>query len=73
MKPSAIAGLFLIGLGIVGLVLGRFSSTTEETVTDVGPATASVNEKHLVDIPDITGIGPILAGALLVYLGRKTV
>jgi hypothetical protein len=72
MKPLAIAGLVLIGLGIVGLVLGRFSYTTEKTVIDVGPITASVDEKHRVDVPDIAGIGAILAGALLVYFGRKT-
>jgi hypothetical protein len=38
MKPLAIAGLVLIGLGIVGLVLGRFSSTAEKTVIGVGSA-----------------------------------
>ena len=72
MKPLAMAGLVLIGLGVAGLVLGRFSYTTETTVIDVGPITASVDEKHSVDIPDIAGIGAILAGALLVYFGRKT-
>jgi hypothetical protein len=72
MKPLAIAGLVLIGLGIVGLVLGRFSSTAEKTVIGVGSPTASVNEKYHGDVPDITGIGPILAGALPVYLGRRT-
>jgi hypothetical protein len=72
MKPLAIAGLVLIGLGIAGLVLGRFSYTTEKTVIDVGPITASVDEKHHVDVPDIAGVGAILAGALLAYFGRKT-
>ena len=72
MKPLAIAGLVLIGLGIAGLALGRFSYTTEKTVVDVGPITASVDEKHSVDVPDIAGIGAVLAGALLIYMGRKT-
>lgn len=71
MKPLAIAGLLLIGLGIAGLVLGRFSYTTEKKVIDVGPITASVDEKHSVDVPDIAGIGAVLAGAVLIYLGRK--
>jgi hypothetical protein len=71
MKPLAIAGVVLIGLGIAGLVLGRFSYTTEKTVIDVGPITASVAEDHHVDVPDIAGIGAILAGTLLAYLGRK--
>ena len=72
MKPLAIAGLVLIGLGIAGLALERFSYTTEKTVVDVGPITASVDEKHSVDVPDIAGIGAMLAGAVLIYLGRKT-
>ena len=72
MKPLAMAGLVLIGLGIAALVVGRFSYTTEETVIDMGPITASVDEKHSVDIPDIAGISAIVAGALLIFLGRKS-
>ncbi len=71
MKPFVITGLVLIGLGIAGLVLGQFSYTSEETVIDVGPITASVDETHSVDVPQLAGIGAILAGALLIYLGRK--
>jgi hypothetical protein len=72
MKPLAMAGLVLIGLGIAGLLLGRFSYTTEKKVIDVGPITASVDEQHNVDIPDMAGIGAIVAGAVLLYLGRKS-
>jgi hypothetical protein len=72
MKPLAMAGVVLIGPGIAGLVLGRISYTTEKTVIDVGPITASVDEKHHVDVPDIAGVGAILAGALLAYFGRET-
>jgi hypothetical protein len=73
MKPLAIAGLMLIALGIAGLLLGRFSYTTERRVIDMGPITASVDEKHNIDVPDMAGIAAVLAGTLLVYLGRKTV
>ena len=72
MKPLAFAGPVLIGLGIAALVVGRFSYTTEKTVIDMGPITASVDEKRSVDIPDIAGIAAIVAGALLVFLGRKS-
>jgi hypothetical protein len=72
MKPLAMVGLALIGLGIAGLLLGRFSYTTQKNVVDVGPITASVDERHSIDVPDIAGIGAILAGGLLVFLGRKT-
>ena len=73
MRPLAIVGLVLIGLGIAGLVLGQFSYTTEKTVFGVGPITASVDEKHSVDVREMAGIAAILAGALLIYLGRRPV
>jgi hypothetical protein len=72
MRPLAMVGLVLIGLGIAGLLLGRFSYTTQKNVIDVGPITASVDEKHNIDVPDIAGIAAILAGGLLIFLGRKT-
>lgn len=71
MKPLAVVGLVVIALGIAGLLLGRFSYTTQEKVIDLGSITASVDERHNVQVPDILGIGAILAGSLLLYLGRK--
>jgi hypothetical protein len=71
MKPLAMVGLVLVSLGIAGLVIGRFSYTTEKKVIDVGPITASVDEKHDIDFSNIAGISVILAGALLFYLGQK--
>jgi hypothetical protein len=56
MKPLGTVGLVLVGLGIAGLVIG-FSYTTEKKVIDGGPITASVDEKHDIDFPNITGIG----------------
>jgi hypothetical protein len=72
MKPLAIAGLVLVALGGAGLVFGRFSYTTEKKVIDVGPVTASVAKQHNVDVPDIAGIGAIIAGTLLVFFSRRT-
>jgi hypothetical protein len=72
MKPMAITGLVLIALGIAGLAFGRFSYTTDRQVIDMGPITASVAEQHHVDVPDIAGVGAVIAGALLVFFSRRT-
>ncbi|HTY68930.1 MAG TPA: DUF3185 domain-containing protein [Alphaproteobacteria bacterium] len=72
MKPLALVGLLLVGLGIVGLAFGRFSYTTDKKVIDVGPITASIAETHNVDVPDIAGIAAIIAGGLLFYVGWKS-
>jgi hypothetical protein len=71
MRPLAIVGIVLIALGIAGLVLGRFTYTTNEKVLDVGPLEATAEKEHSVAIPDIAGIAAILAGGFLVFLGRR--
>ena len=71
MKPVAIVGIVLIVLGIAGLVLGRFSYTTEEKVLDVGPLEATAEKEHSIAIPDIAGIIAVLAGGFLVFMGRR--
>ncbi|HJT12095.1 MAG TPA: hypothetical protein VJ790_05720 [Dongiaceae bacterium] len=71
MRPLAILGVALILLGIVGLIVGRFSYTTQEKVLDLGPLQATAQKEHSVAIPDIAGIAAILAGGFLVYIGRR--
>jgi hypothetical protein len=71
MRPLAILGVALILLGIGGLIVGRFSYTTEEKVLDLGPLQATAQKEHSVAIPDIAGIAAILAGGFLVYVGRR--
>lgn len=71
MRPLAILGVVLILLGIAGLVVGRFSYTTEEKVLDLGPLQATAQKEHSVAIPDIAAIAAILAGGFLVYVGRR--
>ena len=71
MKPVTITGLVLIALGIASLAFGRLSYTTDRQVVDMGPIKASVTEQHHVDIPDIAGVGAIVAGTMLVFLGWR--
>lgn len=73
MKPMTIAGLVLIVLGIAGLASGRFFSFTgNKQVVSMGPLTASVTEQRHVDVPDIAGVGAVVAGVLLVFFSRRT-
>jgi len=72
VKPLAAAGLLLIVVGIAGLAHGRLSHTTEKRVIDLGAITAPVAEKQDIDMPDIAGIGAMLLGGLLLYLGRRS-
>ena len=71
MKPLAIIGVVLIILGIAGLVMGRFSYTTEEKVIDLGPLQATAEKEHSIAVPDIAAIAAIVAGGFLVFVGRR--
>ncbi len=71
MKPLSIVGLVLIVVGIAGLVLGRFSYTTEEKVLEVGPLVATAEEEHAIHIPDVAAFAAIAAGVALVFVGSR--
>jgi hypothetical protein len=71
MRPLGILGLVLIVLGIAGLVLGRFSYTTQEKVLDIGPLEATAEKEHSIAVPDIAGVAAIVVGGFLVYMGRR--
>jgi hypothetical protein len=71
MKPLAIVGVLLIVLGIAGLVIPRFTYTTEEKVLEVGPIVATAEKEHSINVPDIAGVIAVLAGAALVFASRR--
>jgi len=71
MNPLAIVGVILIILGIAGLVIPRFSWTTEEKVLEVGPIVATAEKEHSISVPDIAGVIAVIAGAALVFAARR--
>jgi len=71
MKPLAIVGVLLIVLGIAGLVIPRFTYTTEEKVLEVGPIVATAEKEHSIRVPDIAGVIAVIAGAALVFASRR--
>ena len=71
MKPLTIIGVLLIVVGIAGLVVGRFSYTTEEKVMEVGPIVATAEKEHSIRVPDIAGIIAVITGGALVFASRR--
>lgn len=61
-------GIALIVLGIVGLVLGGFSVTEEETKAEIGPLKVKVQEEKRFPIPPWVSIVGIAAGLVLVVV-----
>lgn len=72
MNALKIAALVLIISGTLGLAYGSFSYTKETHDIKMGPLEMSVQEKETVNVPVWAGIGAIVAGALLLVVGKPS-
>ncbi len=71
MNLSKIIGIILIVLGGFGLAYGGFSYTKETSAVKLGPLELKVQERERINIPLIASAGAILAGVVLLAMGRK--
>ncbi len=72
MDAQRLAAIVLIVGGALGLAYGGFSYTRETHEADLGPLHMSVAEKKRVNVPVWAGAGAIVAGGLLLVVGRKS-
>lgn len=72
MDVQKIVAILLIVAGALALGYGGFSYTKETHQADIGPLHLAVEEKQQVSIPVWAGIGAIVAGGLLLVMGRKS-
>jgi TRAP-type C4-dicarboxylate transport system permease small subunit len=72
MKPITILALVLITAGILGLVYGGFTYTSESHDFKLGSLEMSVKDKDTVNIPVWVGTGAIVVGALLFFARQKS-
>jgi uncharacterized membrane protein HdeD (DUF308 family) len=66
-----ILGVFLLVLGVVGLVHPIFTYHQQEEVAKIGPMKAIVNEEKTVQVPAAVSILLLVAGIGLVVLGPR--
>lgn len=71
MSPLRIAGIVLIVAGALALAYGGFSFTKETHKAEIGPLKMSVQEKERVNVPQWAGLGAILAGVVLLVVGKN--
>ena len=72
MNAIKIAAIVLIAAGILGLVYGGFSYTTETHEAKIGSLELSVKDKETVNVPVWAGVGAIVVGGLLLLVPRKS-
>jgi multidrug transporter EmrE-like cation transporter len=70
MGPAKILAIVLIVAGVLGLAYGTFTYTKETHTANVGPLTLSVKDKETVNIPLWASVGAIVAGVVLLVVGR---
>ena len=71
MRPLVVFGILLIAIGIAGLVIDNISFTEKRVVVDAGPIKVTADQQHTIPIPSIGGVIAILAGAGMVFFGRR--
>ena len=71
MGPMKIAGIVLIVAGVLALAYGGFSFTKETHKAEIGPLKLSVAEKENVNIPQWAGIAAVVAGVVMLVVGKK--
>ena len=64
-------GIVLIVLGIVGLLWGGISWTSEETVADLGPVEINTEERDSLPIPPIAGAVLVVAGVGVLIAAKR--
>jgi TRAP-type C4-dicarboxylate transport system permease small subunit len=67
-----LAGIVLIAAGILGLVYGGFSYTKKTHEAKIGSLELSVKDQETVNVPVWAGVGAIVAGGLLLLVGRRS-
>jgi len=71
MNAIRIAAIVVIVAGILGLVYGGFSYTKETQEAKLGPIELSVKDKQIVSVPVWAGVGAIVIGGALLFVGGK--
>ncbi len=72
MKGLIITGILFIVLGIASLTYGGITYTTEETVLDIGPLEAEVENKETIPLSPVLGVVSLLAGSAMLIYGKKS-
>ena len=71
MSAIKILAIVLIVAGLLGVMYGKFSYTKETHEAKLGPLELSVKDKETVNVPVWAGVGAIVIGGVLLFVGYK--
>jgi hypothetical protein len=72
MRPFVMIGLILVVLGILALAIPSFTYFTTERVADVGFFKIDVSRPHTIVFNPIVGVVALVAGIVLLIVGRRS-
>ena len=71
MNTMTMIGIILIVLGVVGLIYGGITYTSNRNVVDMGSMHIQVDQKKQIPLSPIAGAAAVAAGVVLIFFGRR--
>lgn len=71
MSALKIVAILLIAAGIIGLAYGGFTYTKTTHEAKLGPLEMTIKDKQTVNIPIWAGVGAIVVGGVMLFVGKK--
>jgi len=71
MNTMTIIGIILIVLGVVGLIYGGITYTSNRNVVDMGSMHIQVDQKKQIPLSPIAGAAAVAIGVVLIFFGRR--
>ena len=69
---SRILGAILIVLGLIGILWGGFTYTTQKKVIDMGPIQATQTKHHDIPVPPVAGAVSLIAGVAFLATAKRS-
>ena len=71
MKPLMMLGALLVVVGIIAFAYQGITYTTREKVVDIGSMHITTEKKNTIPLTPIVGVLALVAGGLMLVVGRK--
>ena len=71
MKPIMLLGALLVVLGLIAFAYQGITYTTREKVVDIGSMHITTEKKNTIPLTPIVGVLALVAGGLMLVMGRK--
>jgi uncharacterized protein YabE (DUF348 family) len=71
MKPLMLLGALLVVVGIIAFAYQGITYTTREKVVDIGSMHITTEKKNTIPLTPIVGVLALVAGGLMLVVGRK--